>query len=283
MKNWMQRFLRNGVCALWLTIAMACEAPKDHADNDAMNTKVALTDYWISDAIDLMNKHEQRKAERILMAQSLPPSDQVVVVEMFKNAFKEIYKATLNESNNQLHTYYFDDGLLAYSTLVVQTPAEPQKWLVAYAQQMPYNAALMLADGRFLPVPLKATPLKTIYIKEIVNLVKKHELLEQSPSWLRINTSDTLLLGEISENQQFHYSLNAIKGERIKVSLTAEEPHLFFTLKPVTGADMEHRDYEFLAAHTGDIVITVFSLRGADKQPFKLHITKGQHLKGIDP
>ena len=90
----------------------------------------------------------------------------------------------------------------------------------------------------------------------------------------RISDRETLIADTVNLGMDFIAKMNVQKGEEIDIRLLSNEPHIYFTLTPGVGSNMEHKFWNGPAPFNGDVQIRVFAAEDIDDGRFRLSVKK---------
>jgi hypothetical protein len=228
---------------------------------------------WLSDALEHTRHSDESKEYMALRAEL---RSQPGEVRLYFDDELEVYKAHLTDSLQLEHDYYFIEGSLSYS--VHKRPdATGSMWVMAWAVNKPYAAATLHSGGEWVSCDPTEAPSRTGQAVELVRLVEVLEQREHSRYYDKRIEGMGAMIADMLPGQigQRTYAINTRKGETWRIKLQSDEPHVYFTLTPNNGSDMEWKTWEGKASITGDLVVRVFSLKKSNAdQPFQLRIER---------
>lgn len=193
-----------------------------------------------------------------------------------------ILKITL-DNNNEIHrvvqesafgierTYYFEKGKPAFSKVNLSAQLSV---ISAYADKKPYAHAL--EDGS---VPedgmIDAAMLSPNALSELIRIAEEFSLKEKTAAYdRRIDGFTNGISDSLRKDNEFLALINVIKGERLRIDLVSGEPHVYFTVSPNNGSDMEHKFWQGEAPITGDLAIRVFAAEVIKNGAFSLKVER---------
>lgn len=257
------------LCAIAVT---SCTQMQEDVDISLDFAEAELSDYWAEDAKTLMAQKLAQKAVNTIRA-NISKNSNELEVEMRLTDGNEVFMALL-EHNSYLNTYFFSDGRLSYSSHKPLKGIEGDAWVLAYADQQSYDAAKINHSGDFEKAVLQESPVQSSDLKSLLKLIDTFEAKERNAKHIRIGRGDTLITGSLVDGQQVTFALNAVKGEKLGLALASDKSPLYFTLRPINGADMEYKSWEGILPHTGDFLVTVFSAVESENANFTLRFER---------
>ncbi len=241
------------------------------AEGDSEASSVYLPkDMWTPNALEVILASDTQKEWLKLYGEIQEQNAHTI---LYFNDKKEIYKILIEDGSQYIHHYYFQDGLLSFSGHLDKKQEDPRNWLIAYAQNKPYTAATGIFQNEIQEADLAHIPIDGQTINNLISYSKRIEKIEKSESLSqRLLASKEIRKDILEGDADKMFSRNVRKGEELRIKLDAKNPHLFFTISPNNGSNMEYRYWEGRMKQTGDIRITVFSSEEIKIEEFTLTV-----------
>ncbi len=220
---------------------------------------------WISDAQKWTDPSISKRTDYTLYS-VLPGADEEI--EMHFDKDRKLFLIKTLSNNHLIDSLYCEDGRIVFSKHVdVKTKDE---WLVAYANEKPYAAALKnentwissSVDNLSMDFNLINTGLEKALFYQKKELTK--------PYHYRILEEQDLITGVFKSEIALSFSINVRKGEEVSITLDDPPRGIYFTIKPNNGSDMEHIEWKGKVDATGDMTVTVFTVEPDPTQKFTL-------------
>lgn len=261
---------RLGLVSSSLVLLLACSSlgSDDDLTLNEFTSDFVSADLWLENSRELVNQKNSQKAGSSFYAEI--PSDDLNF-QVVLDQENEISQVNVPLTSSLSKTLYFEYGRLAFS----ETKFDGETQLMsAYADGRAYAHAL--PDGS-TPTPgqLTSSVLDDNTIQSIISLANSYSYKEKRATHdTRIIENEISLLDSVSIDQDFTAVMNVRQGEKININLKSDAPHVYFTISPNSGSDMEYKTWRGLATFTGDLEIRVFAAEDIRDGSFKLDVTR---------
>lgn len=258
-------------CSLFLVAIISCTPTFDDEINQDLNPEspeLISNELWISDAQKWTDPSISERTNYTLYS-ALPGTDEEI--EMHFDKERNLFLIKTLSNNYFINNLYCEDGRIVFSEHIdLKTKDE---WLVAYANEKPYAAALKdentwissHVDNLSLDFDLINTGLKEALTYQKKEITKRYHY--------RILNQRDLITDAFNSEISLAYTINVRKGEEVSIELENQPSGIYFTIKPNNGSDMEHIEWKGKVDTTGDMTITVFTVKPDPNQKFTL-VTK---------
>ncbi|MFT6996581.1 MAG: hypothetical protein ACJAQ4_000322 [Cryomorphaceae bacterium] len=257
------------LCLFFLIACSSLGFDEDPISNDFTSTFVPA-DLWIENSRELiLRKNSPSDQSTLTLYVELPSDD--LRIEVILDETNELSKVNVPLTSSLSKTLYFDYGRLAFS----ETKLDGENQVIsAYADSRVYAHALP-DGGTPSSNQIKSAELTDRTIHSIIALAQGCSRKEKNATHnVRITEKDISIQDMVALEKDFTAVMNVKQGENIDISLSCDEPHVYFTISPSIGSDMEHRFWKGPATFTGDLKITVFTAEDIIDGSFKLDVKK---------
>ena len=259
---------RLGLLSSCLVLLLGCSSlgSDDELILNEFTSDFVSADLWLENSHDLIRQKSSREVGGIFYSQ-VPGTD--LSIQIFLDRDDEISLVNVPLTTSLSKTLYFDYGRLAFS----ETKFNDETQLMsAYADGRAYAHAL--PDGSTPATgQLTSALLDQNTIRSIVSIAKSYSLKEKNAAHsARITENETSILDSVSMHKDFTAVMNVRKGEKINLDLISAAPHVYFTISPSIGTDMEHKTWSGPATFTGDLEIRVFVAEDIRDGSFQLAV-----------
>jgi hypothetical protein len=248
--------LGNAVLSIALFILSGCsetESSQLSANHYQPIDSLMPTEVWLDSALDQLNSSSYSDSSYQLFL-SLEPELKNLTLEFANN--KELERVELEDQQELKSTLLFDKSRLTYSYHLEKSGRD---WIVAYANNKPYAAALN-ENGQWKAVEPYVVPSDQTLLNKTLSLARQYADLEKEGLYQRrILTDNFEISGEIEKKKALNYRINAKKGDLINVAIENAPEHIFFTFANQATSRMEYKKWSGSVDITGDIIIQVFS------------------------
>jgi len=252
-----------------ILLAFSCGYPSSDGDSDTASASLPK-DIWTPHALEVILACDSQKEWLKLYGEI---QEQSALTTLFFNEKKQIYKILIEDGSQFIHHYYFQDGLLSFSSHLDKKKEDARNWLIAYAQNKPYTAATGIFQNEIHEADLAYIPINGLAVTNLVNYARSIEKSEKAEAMSQRLLASKEVRKDILEGETDKiFTRNVRKGEELRIKLDAKKQHLFFTISPNNGSNMEYRYWEGMMKHTGDIKITVFSSEEIKTEAFTLTV-----------
>jgi hypothetical protein len=255
---------------LSFVLLWACTALESEEEANIMDPAPSYVsaDLWLDNAKNLISQLERTPASKVFMAEM---SGERGILEITLNNDNEVLHVLLEGPTGTQKRFFFERGRLAFSE--VQLSSEISV-VSAYADQKPYAHAF--PDGSHPEDWLvESMGLYPGTLSELTRIAKEYSRKEKNADYdHRIQGLTASITDSLNADSEFLAILNVIKGERIRIDLSSSEPHVYFTISPNNGSDMEHTFWQGEAPITGDMAIRVFAAEMIRNGAFSLTIER---------
>lgn len=262
-----------GICALLLLCTfIGCNPSNspEHLVHSAEAPTVIPNSIWISDAEswrDLSRRRDNPYSLYFTLNDTLANELKLLI-----GSDHSVYSADILGIPGIAHTLYFENDKIVFS-LHIDSVAKI-KWFLAYANEKPYAAAAK-SGKEWEAIHLEDIPIDLHLIQHAEEVAKRYEKKEREHDYAyRILNKEKIIKGKLDSSFSVSYALNVRKNEHIHLSLTSSDSPIFFTVSPNNGSNMEHRNWDGIAKRTGDLNITVSSVKIASNQAFSLRVKR---------
>ncbi len=264
--------LSNAFLSLALFISSGCtETDSSHLSANHYPTADSLmpTEIWLDAALEQLNNPAFSDSSYQLFL-SPEPNLENLILEFASN--KELERALVEDENNLKSTLLFNNGRLTFS---YHREKSGQDWIVAYANNNPYAAALY-TDDQWKAIEPYIVPTDQNLISKSLNIATQYANLEKKGLYEQRILSDNFKeTGEIENKKALNYRINARKGDEISVELNQAPEYVFFTFANQATSRMEYKSWTGTVETTGDIIIQVFSTNEkTEKDEFTLLVNR---------
>lgn len=261
---------RFGIMSSCLVFLLACSSlgSDDEAISKEFTSTFVPSELWIENSRELILRLNAQIDQSTFYAE-LPAND--LRIEVILNETNEVSKVNIPLTSSLSRTLYFDYGRLSFS----ETKLDGEIHLIsAYADSRVYAHAL--PDGATpSPSQIKSAELNNDIIYSIISLSERFSLEEKNATHdVRITEKDVSILESVALEKDFTAVMNVKRGEKIDISLFCAEPHVYFTISPSIGSDMEYKLWKGSAKFTGDLKIRVFTAEVINNGSFKLDVKR---------
>jgi hypothetical protein len=259
-----------GLMSSCLVLLLACSSLGSNDDlvPNEFTSDFVSADLWLENSRELIAT-KSAKIDRNIFYADLPSDD--LKIEIILDGENEVSKVNVPITPSLSKTLYFDYGRLAFS----ETKLDGENYLIsAYADGRAYAHAL--PDGSTPSLGLiNSVGLTENTIRSISTLAQRYSLKEKNAIHdIRISAKDVSIPESVSLEKDFTAVMNVKQGEKISISLSSDEPHVYFTISPSFGSDMEHKSWSGPATFTGDISIRVFAAEDLRSGSFTLDVKR---------
>ena len=253
-----------------LVVLLACSSlgSDDDLILNELTSDFVSSDLWIENSRELIFQINS-EIDRSTYFAELPGEN--LSIEIVLNQNNEVSKVNVPLTPSLSKTLYFDFGRLSFA----QTEMDGVNYLLsAYADSKVYAHAL--PDGSTpSAAQIKLAELKEHTLQSIISLAQVYSRKEKKASHnIRITEREVSVNESVELQKDFTAVMNVKQGEKIEINLSSAEPHIYFTLSPSIGSDMEHRYWRGPATFTGDIEIRVFTAEDIKDVHFKLDVKR---------
>ncbi|HKL40850.1 MAG TPA: hypothetical protein VJ894_09225 [Cryomorphaceae bacterium] len=259
---------RFGLLSSCLVVLLACSSLGSDDDPVAneFTSDFVSADLWLDNSRDLILQKNSEKVNHTLHAE-LPKDD--LSFQIVLDQKNDVSQVNVRLTSSLSKILYFDYGRLAFS----ETKFDGETQLMtAYADGRAYAHALP-DGGEPSAGQLTSALLNQQSIHSIISLAKGYSLKEKKATHnIRITENKMVLLDSVSIDKDFTAVVNVKQGEKMKINLTSNAPHIYFTLSPSIGSDMEYKFWAGPATFTGDLEIRVFAAEDIRDGSFKFDI-----------
>jgi len=257
-----------GLLSSCLVLMLACSSLGSNDDLilNEFTSDFVSADLWLENSQDLIRQKNSDEIGGIFYSQ-IPSTD--LNIQIFLDRDNEVSLVNVPLTSSLSKTLYFDYGRLAFS----ETKFNDETQLMsAYADGRAYAHAL--PDGSTPPAgQLTSAVLDHNTIHSIISIANSYSLKEKKAVHnARITAHETSIHDSVSMHKDFTAVMNVRKGENINLDLSSDAPHVYFTISPSIGSDMEHKSWSGPATFTGDLEIRVFVAEDIRDGSFKLAV-----------
>lgn len=261
---------RFGLLSSCLVVLLACSSLGSDDDPVAneFTSDFVSADLWLNNSRDLILQKNSEKVNHTLHAE-LPKDD--LSFQIVLDQKNDVSQVNVRLTSSLSKTLYFDYGRLAFS----ETKFDGETQLMtAYADGRAYAHALT-DGGEPSTEQLSGAVFNQNTIHSIISLAKGYSLKEKNSMHnIRITENKMVLLDSVSIDQDFTAVVNVKKGEKMEINLTSNAPHVYFTLFPSIGSDMEYKSWNGPTTFTGDLEIRIFVAEDIRNGSFKLDVER---------
>ncbi len=226
------------------------------------------SDLWIDNARIAMDRSLQLNGKS-LYAQ-LPQSGQTL--EIVLDVDNEINRVVLmSESSSLEQIFFFEQNRIAFAQSRL---AGKSVILSAFADNKAYAHAYSNGTDPESST-IRDLELNGIKISGILSTAITYSTKEKTADYdYRITKSRSDITDTLISKIGYTAIVNVKKDEKIRIDLVSGEPHVYFTLSPNAGSNMEHKFWRGTASFTGDLLIRVFSAEEIRNGAFKLVVER---------
>ncbi len=254
-------------CLIFLLACSSLGSDDDSVLNEFTSDFVSV-DLWLENSRELI-KTKNSQVDQSTFYADLPGDD--LNIEIILDDENEVSKVNVPLTASLSKTLYFDYGRLSFS----ETKLDGENYLIsAYADGKAYAHALPDGSNASMSM-INGMELKEQTLQSIIALAQRYSLKEkQAKHNVRIAEKEVSIQEAVSLEKDFTAVMNVKQGEKIDISLSSKEPHVYFTISPSFGSDMEHKSWSGPATFTGDIEITVFTAEDIRDGSFALDVKR---------
>ena len=273
-----QRTLGKLALSLALFISPGCtesDSSQLSANHFQQPDSLMPTDIWLNTALNQINFSPNPDSIYEIYA-SLDSGLHTVIMQF--NTRRELKRAVIDDGENSQNTLVFDKGRITYSEHLSQSG---QNWIIAYANNKPYAAAIS-ESGSWKAIEPYVVPTNQDLLNRSKDLALRYASREMNmPATHRVLDDFAIIKDNIGDRESIYYYVNARKGDRLNIDLSNASSHIFFTFANQSASRMEFRNWSGTIDETGDLIIQVFAAtKLEEKTPFTLSINR-QILAGL--
>jgi hypothetical protein len=259
---------RFGIVSSCLVLLLACSSlgSEDELTLNEFTSDFVSADLWLENSRELILQKNTQAIGNTFYSEI--PSDDLSV-QIFLDLDNEVSQVNVPLTSSLSKTLYFDYGRLAFS----ETKFDGETQLMsAYADGRAYAHAL--PDGSTPEAgQLTSGVLNQSTIRSIISIAKNYSLKEKNATHnTRITENEMSILDSVSVQKDFTAVMNVRQGEKMNVNLISNAPHVYFTISPSNGSDMEYKSWSGPAIFTGDVEIRVFVAEDIRDGSFRLDV-----------
>ena len=259
---------RFGIVSSCLVLLLACSSlgSEDELTLNEFTSDFVSADLWLENSRELILQKNTQAIGNTFYSEI--PSDDLSV-QIFLDLDNEVSQVNVPLTSSLSKTLYFDYGRLAFS----ETKFDGETQLMsAYADGRAYAHAL--PDGSTPEAgQLTSGVLNQSTIRSIISIAKNYSLKEKNATHnTRITENEMSILDSVSVQKDFIAVMNVRQGEKMNVNLISNAPHVYFTISPSNGSDMEYKSWSGPAIFTGDVEIRVFVAEDIRDGSFRLDV-----------
>jgi hypothetical protein len=261
---------RMSMVSTCLIFLLACSSlgSEDDSAIPQFTSDYVPAELWLENGKQLISQKEAGANQSVIFAEL---SDDAVEIEITLDSEKEVSKVVTPLKNGLIKNLYFDYGRLCFSQVIEESG---ETIVSAYVDSRPYAHAM--ADGSEpIPARIRDITLKEETLSSIVSLALSLSNREKkATNEVRIIENERLITDTVDVENDFIATMNMQKGKKVDIQLISDEPHIYFTLAPGIGSDMEYKSWSGAASFTGDMEIRVFAAEDIEDGRFRLSVKK---------
>ncbi len=245
----------------------SCETPDEQLDFNAealYQSELIPNEMWIDEAFICIEQAKNYPTNYTLYS-SIPDFENELRV--FFDTQKKVYKTEVFSAKKKICDLFFESNRVVYS--LHKDTTSGLNWLVAYANEKPYAAALQ-NETEWEAVGPKDLAMKFDFVYASMAKSKKIVTREFNGLYSRLAIDDKSISGTIAPISSQNYVLNVSKGTPLELALESERSNVFFTLGPKDGVNMEIQHWKGIISESGDLTISVFTLEADTNQNYTL-------------
>lgn len=254
-------------CLIMLLACSSLGSEEDVILNE-LTSEYVPAELWLENGRQLISQKESSSNQRTFFAE-LSQSDSQIEITLDAN--NEVTKVSVPLKTGMTKILYFDYDRLCFSKTVEDGS---ETLFSAYADSRAY--AHSLANGEEpTAARIREISLDKQMLESIISLAVSFSSREKRATHnFRISDRETLIADTVNLGMDFIAKMNVQKGEEIDIRLLSNEPHIYFTLTPGVGSNMEHKFWNGPAPFNGDVQIRVFAAEDIDDGRFRLSVKK---------
>jgi len=254
--------LGNIILSIALFITSGCgdaDSSHLHAKDYQQIDSLMPTEIWLHRAVDEINNSlDPDSTYRI----HLNIDSDLSNVELEFNTNRELERAIIENQLKIINTLYYDRGRLTFSH---HRENSGTSWIIAYANNKPYAAALN-ENGNWKAIEPYVVPFDQVLLRKSTRLAQRYSEIEKIGAYeQRILVDHAEIHQKVEKRKPLNYRINVREGEFLNVNLENTSDQVFFTFANQSTSRMEYRGWAGSVDRTGDVIIQVFSAAEAGK------------------